>query len=280
LLTAQRRDELAEAKRNEFDLDKALWTLPRERSKNDKEHFVHLSPLAVDILLGLPQFGDGRLLFTTNGAMPVSGFGRARARLAAAMLEETGASAPAIEPFTLHDLRRTAATGMAGLGIAHEVVDRILNHTEEKISGVARIYNRFAYLDERKAALEVVGPPCRKPVPAATAERDCVAVLRHCAKFPQVRAIPLNGATHKPLAKGQTFFTLRCNRKGALLIFSAARRGHRGAGRTSVERQAGMGKRPSIARSPPLKSGAGPQGCAPRCAHPCGSMGCAQWSDA
>jgi len=155
LLTAQRRDELAEAKRNEFDLDKALWTLPRERSKNDKEHFVHLSPLAVHILLGLPQFGDGRLLFTTNGATPVSGFGRARSRLAAAMLEETGASAPAIEPFTLHDLRRTAATGMAGLGIAHEVVDRILNHTEGKISGVARIYNRFAYLDERKAAIEV-----------------------------------------------------------------------------------------------------------------------------
>ena len=44
---------------------------------------------------------------------------------------------------------------MAGLGIAHEVVDRILNHTEGKISGVARIYNRFAYLDERKAAIEV-----------------------------------------------------------------------------------------------------------------------------
>jgi len=80
--------------------------------------------------------------------------------------------------------------------------------------------------------------------------------------------------------KGANVLHTSVQPKGALLIFSAARRGHRGAGRTSVERQAGMGKRPSIARSPPLKSGAGPQGCAPRCAHPCGSMGCAQWSDA
>jgi integrase len=159
-LTAQRRDELAEAKRSEFDLDKALWTLPRERSKNDKEHLVQLSPLALDILRGLPAIGENGLLFTTGGARPVSGFGRARARLAAAMLElrqagrTAGKGTIAIEPFTLHDLRRTAATGMAGLGIAHHVVDRVLNHTEGKISGVARIYNRFAYLDERKAALD------------------------------------------------------------------------------------------------------------------------------
>jgi integrase len=162
LLTAQRRDELAEARRHEFDLDKALWTLPRERSKNEKEHLVHLSEPTIEILRGLPQLEGENFLFTTNGATPVSGFGRARERLAAAMLElrqaEAGRGvAPAIEPFTLHDLRRTAATGMAGIGIAHEVVDRILNHTEGKISGVARIYNRFAYLGERKAAFEAWG---------------------------------------------------------------------------------------------------------------------------
>ena len=57
----------------------------------------------------------------------------------------------------LHDLRRTATTGMARLGIAPHVVDKVLNHTAGTISGVAAVYNRFEYLDERKAALEAWG---------------------------------------------------------------------------------------------------------------------------
>ena len=154
LLTAQRRDELAEAYRSEFDLDKALWTLPRERAKNKKEHVVHLSPLAVAIIKNLPMIGTKGLLFTTTGESPISGFGRARDRAKATMTERRQGDAAPIAHFTRHDLRRTAATGMAGLGIAHHVVDKILNHTSGKISGVAAIYNRFEYLDERKAALE------------------------------------------------------------------------------------------------------------------------------
>jgi integrase len=62
-----------------------------------------------------------------------------------------------VAAFTLHDLRRSAATGMAALGIAPHVVDKILNHSTGKIAGVARIYNRFEYLPERKAALEAWG---------------------------------------------------------------------------------------------------------------------------
>jgi integrase len=156
LLTAQRRDELAHAVWSEIDLDKGLWTLPRERVKNDKAHVVHLSTLAVEIFEALPKVHD-RLVFTTNGERPVSGFGRARERLLTYMLDalaEERGEGGRIEAFTLHDLRRTAATGMAGLGIARHVVDRILNHTAGKISGVARIYNRHAYLAERKAAME------------------------------------------------------------------------------------------------------------------------------
>ena len=81
-----------------------------------------------------------------------------------------------IEHFTPHDLRRTAATGMAGLGVAPHVVDRILNHASGTISGVARIYNRHEYLAERQAALlmwarhiEMLVEPsnvARQPVPA------------------------------------------------------------------------------------------------------------------
>ena len=157
LLTAQRRDELAHAPRAEFDLDAAVWSLPGARTKNGKKHLVHLSALAVDILKGLPKTSDSELLFTTTGRTPISGFGRARERLAAAMAELSDGARPGegeVEPFTLHDLRRTAATGMAALRIAHHVLDKVLNHSSGKISGVGAIYNQFEYLDERKAALE------------------------------------------------------------------------------------------------------------------------------
>jgi integrase len=150
LLTAQRRDEVAEAPWDEFDLDKGVWTLPRERAKNDQAHITHLAPKAVQILQQLPMIGDGKLLFTTTGKNAVSGFTRARQRLADAM---TALGGDEVEHFTLHDLRRTAATGMAGLGIAPHVVDRVLNHSTGKISGVARIYNRHEYLAERNHAL-------------------------------------------------------------------------------------------------------------------------------
>jgi integrase len=154
LLTAQRRDELAHATWNEFDLDKQTWTLPGERTKNGRAHIVHLSSLAIEILEKLPRIASRKgWVFTTGlGAdTPISGFGRGRERIAAAMVEMSGEEVAA---FTLHDLRRSAATGMAALGIAPHVVDKVLNHSSGKISGVAKIYNRFEYLPERKAALE------------------------------------------------------------------------------------------------------------------------------
>jgi integrase len=151
LLTGQRRGELAGARWSEFDIEKAQWTIPGERVKNGKAHLVHLPALAIEILAALPRIGDSDLVFTTNGATPIAGFEGARYRLDTAMREIGGAE---VAPFTLHDLRRSAATGMAGLGIAPHVVDRVLNHQAGKISGVARVYNRFEYLDERKAALD------------------------------------------------------------------------------------------------------------------------------
>jgi hypothetical protein len=81
LLTGQRRDEVAEAPWSEFDLDRALWTLPRERTKNDRSHVVHLSPAAVGILRGLPRIGVKGLVFTTNGETSVSGFSGAAGRV-------------------------------------------------------------------------------------------------------------------------------------------------------------------------------------------------------
>jgi integrase len=154
LLTAQRRDELAHATWSEFDLERRTWTLPSERTKNGRAHIVHLSGLAVEILEMLPRLASKKgWTFTTarREDVPIGGFGHGRVRITKAMAE---ISSEEIAPFTLHDLRRSSATGMAALGIAPHVVDKILNHSSGKIAGVAKIYNRFKYLPERKAALE------------------------------------------------------------------------------------------------------------------------------
>jgi integrase len=152
LLTAQRRDEVGTLERSEIDLERRVWTIPRGKAKNDRAHEVPLSRLAVETIAGLPRLGN--LVFSTTGTSPVSGFSRAKATLDARM------SALAGEPvaeWILHDLRRTAATGMARLNIAPHVVDKVLNHVAGAISGVAAVYNRFQYLDERAAALEAWG---------------------------------------------------------------------------------------------------------------------------
>jgi hypothetical protein len=60
----------------------------------------------------------------------------------------------AVGKWILHDLRRAAATGMAGLNIALHVVDRVLNHVSGTIWGVAAVYNRHVYLEECKIALD------------------------------------------------------------------------------------------------------------------------------
>jgi integrase len=144
LLTAQRRDEVAEMRWTEVDLKAALWTLPKERAKNNRAHEVPLAPHVVEILSALPRIEESGLVFTTNGKTPVSGFSKAKRRL-----DELAG----VKDWRLHDLRRTATTGMAKLGVEPHVADRILNHKQGVIRGVAAVYNRHAYLDERREAL-------------------------------------------------------------------------------------------------------------------------------
>jgi integrase len=155
LLTAQRRDEVASIERSEIDFERRVWSLPREKVKNDQGHDVALSAQAIGLLTTLPRIGvkEG-LIFTTNGRTAVSGFSRAKERLDALMANAAGHE---IEPWILHDLRRTATTGMAWIRCPPHVVDKILNHASGTIRGVAAVYNRHAYLDERRAALEVWG---------------------------------------------------------------------------------------------------------------------------
>jgi integrase len=160
LFTAQRRDEVARMEWSEVNFEKRNWTQPREKTKNDQAHEVQLSAPAIEVLnLALPI--GKRFIFTNNGKAPVSGFSHAKVRLDVAMLkakrEELGDKCEAIPHWTLHDLRRTAATGMARLNFPPHVVDKILNHRSGTIRGVAAIYNKYAYAEERRAALEAWG---------------------------------------------------------------------------------------------------------------------------
>jgi integrase len=149
-LTGQRRDEVAKIKWDELDLEQRLWTLPRERVKADRSHEVPLSDAALGVLNAVPRHTDSPLVFTVNGASAVSGYSKAKYRLDALL--------PADMPsWRLHDLRRTCATGLAKLGVPVHVTEAVLNHRSGKISGIAAVYNRHDYKDEKVQALEAWG---------------------------------------------------------------------------------------------------------------------------
>lgn len=164
LLTAQRRDEVAAALWAEFDLKAGAWEMPGARTKNGRAHIVPLAPEAIQILERIPRRAGSVLLFPSAFARspqagperPVSGFGRAKQRLDTAMLEELQKANPEAQlaPWRLHDLRRTAATGMARIGIGPHVVEAVLNHASGFSAGVAGTYNRYSYADEKRAALD------------------------------------------------------------------------------------------------------------------------------
>ena len=146
ILTAQRRNEVSEMTWNELDLNNDIWTIPGSRTKNEKPHFVHLSEQASAVLSSV--LNVGAFTFTSNGKTPFSGFSKAKKRLD----ELSG-----VTDWRLHDIRRTVTSGMAQLGIAPHVADKILNHQSGTISGVAAVYQRHEFLDDRKTALNAWG---------------------------------------------------------------------------------------------------------------------------
>jgi integrase len=145
LLTGQRRGEVSAMRWSEIDLQRRLWTIPAARAKNGHAHEVPLSSPVIDILRQVPRFLHSDFVFTTNGQRSVSGFGRAKGRFERAV--------GSID-WRVHDLRRTAASGMARLGIPPHVIEKVLNHRTGVISGVAAVYNRYGYAEEKRDALE------------------------------------------------------------------------------------------------------------------------------
>jgi integrase len=141
-LTGQRREEVNQMSWDEVDLDRRLWTLPAARAKNGRRHIVHLSEQAMTVLTHPHR---GQTYIFSNTSRPYQRFNRSKRRLDAMS---------GIRDWVLHDLRRTCVSGMARLGIAPHVADKILNHQSGTISGVAAVYQRHQFLAERKDALE------------------------------------------------------------------------------------------------------------------------------
>lgn len=147
LLTGQRLREISGMRWSELDFEKGTLTLKGSRTKNGTLHVLPLPPPAIAILKAMPRFLDSDYVFTTTGRTPISGFGRFKRRLDVFV----GMDA---EDWRFHDLRRTAATNMAIMGIQPHIIEAVLNHKTGIVSGVAAVYNRYAYVDEKREALE------------------------------------------------------------------------------------------------------------------------------
>jgi integrase len=151
LLTGQRLNEVAGMRRDELHED-GTWHLPGSRTKNGRAHVVPLPPLARELIASVQ--GKSGLLFSTTGTSPPSGWSRAKRRLDAIMAHQRRTAKATIPPWRLHDLRRTAVTGMAELSIRSDVIELVVNHVSGHRTGVAGTYNRSELLDERRQALE------------------------------------------------------------------------------------------------------------------------------
>src|SRR5262249_18363531 len=166
LATGQRREEVAQMRIADVNEGERIWTLSSEMTKAGRTHVVPLPPLALAVLgegkkaapllLGGQEGAErATYVFSTRGDRPISGYSKAKTRLdriVAAARSEAGE--PDVEPWTIHDLRRTVGTGLGKLGISRFVIARVLNHADRTVTG---IYDRYEYLDEKRHALEAWG---------------------------------------------------------------------------------------------------------------------------
>jgi integrase len=151
VLTGQRRSEVGAMEWREIDLDRATWTIPAARSKNRRQHVVPLSPEAVEIIKALPRFSGSKFVFSPGERAP-SGYSNAKTRLDARITALNGGES--LEAWTLHDIRRSVASGLAGLGVNLPVIERILNHVSGSFGGVAGVYQKYNFAAEMRAALD------------------------------------------------------------------------------------------------------------------------------
>lgn len=155
LLTGQRLGEVVGMTDAEITGD--VWHLPAERTKNGRAHDVPLSDTVLEVLNSMTRLGSAGLYHTTNGARPLSGHFNGRNAIAQRMVEiasEECGLPMEIPHWTFHDLRRTAATGMARIGIPVRVTEAVLNHVSGTGGGIVAVYQRHDFAGEKRHALE------------------------------------------------------------------------------------------------------------------------------
>jgi integrase len=189
LVTGQRRSEIAGAQRNEIDDQDEVWTIPGERTKNQKEHPLPLPSLAVRVLLEAdaarvrPQptrlnRKDRRpydptpsswLFPSTHHAKPIT-----PAALTCALVRHR--KALGIGDTTVHDLRRTMATWLGELGTAPDLIGALLNHSKKGITG--QVYNQATMLDARRQAMERWSSWLERVIAGETVAENVVPISR------------------------------------------------------------------------------------------------------
>ncbi|WP_422001177.1 tyrosine-type recombinase/integrase [Roseovarius mucosus] len=160
LLTGQRLREVAGMR--DAEISGVVWQMAPDRTKNGRAHAVPLSGAVSDVLSGVERVEDANgkkrgYLFTTTGETPLSGFFKGRNHIAERMVKIASNDAGVtveIPHWTFHDLRRTAATGMARLGVPVRVTEAVLNHVSGTAAGIVSVYQRHDYADEKRVALE------------------------------------------------------------------------------------------------------------------------------
>jgi integrase len=168
LLLGVRRSELGRAQWSEFDLDRALWTIPPARMKSDDGFAVPLSPAAVAVLRDLPLFDHCPYVFTARGNVALNDYGEVKHRLDRRIA--TLNDRKLIEPWHIHDIRRTFRTGLSSLGTAPHIAEMCLAHRQP---GLVRVYDLHRFEAEKRHAfnawaeylLSIVEPRPDKVIP-------------------------------------------------------------------------------------------------------------------
>ena len=159
IFTGQRLREVAHADWSELDREGRQWLIPRDRTKNGRDHIVPLNKAALATLDACariqaddkaPRWPRSGLVLSHVAGKPISGFSKAKARLDSLLATKE----PQVRAWRLHDLRRTVATNMQRLGVRFEVTEAILNHVSVAQAGIVSVYQRHDWQEEKRAALD------------------------------------------------------------------------------------------------------------------------------
>jgi integrase len=146
ILLGQRRAEIGGMCWSELDLASGTWCLPANRTKNQHPHVLPLPRLVLEIIESTPRRGDRDHLFGERAETGFTRWWQLKLALDARLGDQ-------VQPFILHDLRRTLATRLCDLGTAPHVVEQILNHQSGHRRGIVNVYNKSVYANEVRAAL-------------------------------------------------------------------------------------------------------------------------------